>query len=131
MSSEQTQLINKMIAWRAKYRVSQRKSKYSPGLVVPHHNNRGGDPMAPTRLRELGGTIAFDGYDGIDANTNGVLVQEKPVSSGGTNNIFQIEYSKKIAADRDVAEFGIKGVNASVVFLTAISIASSGMYRQA
>ena len=72
MSSEQTQLIKRMMQFRAKYRVSNRTSKYNPGLVVPHPKNRGGDPMAPNYASsELGGTIAFDGYDGIDANTNG------------------------------------------------------------
>ena len=112
MSSDQTQLVERMMQIRAKYRVSNGKIKYRTELVAVHPTNRGGEPMAPTRIRELVGTITSDGYDGIDANTNGVLVQEKPVSSGGTNKFFQIEYSKRIAADRDVAESGVKGMKA-------------------
>ena len=69
--------------------------------------------MAPTRLRELGGTLSFEGYDIVEANTNGVVVQQKPESSGGTGgNDFQALYSVKIAADRDVAEFGVKNMHA-------------------
>ena len=57
---------------------ARRKKKYNPGLVVPHPKNRGGDPMAPTRLRELAGDLVRDGYDVIEANTDGVAVQQKP-----------------------------------------------------
>ena len=130
MSSDQTQLVERMMQIRAKYRVSNGKIKYRTELVAVHPTNRGGEPMAPTRIRELVGTITSDGYDGIDANTNGVLVQEKPVS-GEENKSSRLDIEKKIAADRDVAEFGVKGMKAVlVVFLTAISIASSEIYRQ-
>ena len=63
MPTEQTQIIKRSIQYRVKYRVPGGKKKHGPGLVVPHPNNRGKDPMAPTRLRELGGTLALEGYD--------------------------------------------------------------------
>ena len=83
MEPDQTQLIKQMIQFRAKYRVPGGKTRYCPGRVVPHPMNRGGDTMAPTRLRELGGTLALEGYDRVEANTNGVVVQQKPESRGG------------------------------------------------
>ena len=112
MDSEKTQLIKQMIQFRAKYRVPGGKRRYCPGRVVPHPSNRGGDPMAPTRLRELGGTLSLEGYDRVEANTNGVVVQQKPESLGGKGKEFQEAYSLKIAADRDVAEFGVKNMHA-------------------
>ena len=125
MDSEKTQLIKQMIQFRAKYRVPGEKRRYCPGRVVPRPMNRGGDPMAPTRLRELGGTLSFEGYDRIEANTNGVVVQQKPESSGRTVKDYQEAYSLKITADRDVAEFGVKNMHAILgSFFTAISIAS-------
>ena len=88
---QQTQIIKRSIQYRVKYRVPGGKKKHGPGLVVPHPNNRGKDPMAPTRLRELGGTLALEGYDLIEANTNGVAVQQKPASSGRSGKGYQEE----------------------------------------
>ena len=88
--------------------------------------------MAPTRLRELGGTLSFEGYDLIEANTNGVAVQQKPASSGGPGRSIQDAWSSSLKADRDIAEFGPEVRSRFLaVFLTAISIASPGMCRQA
>ena len=112
MDSEKTQLIKQMIQFRAKYRVPGGKRRYCPGRVVPHPSNRGGDPMAPTRLRELGGTLTIVGYDRVEANTNGVVVQQRPESPESTGKAFQEAYSLKIAADREVAEFGVKNMHA-------------------
>ena len=83
MDGEQTQQIKKMIQYRVKYRVSSGKKRYCPGRVVPHPANRGGDPMALARLRELGGTLTLEGYDSVEANSNGVVVQEMPGNCGG------------------------------------------------
>ena len=108
-----TQQIKQMIQYRAKYRVLGGTRRYCPGLVVPHPKNRGGDPMGPSRLQELGGTLAVEGYDAVEANTNGVVVQQKPESSGGTGKEFQTAYSLMIkAVDGDVAEFGVKSMHA-------------------
>ena len=78
MPIEQTQIIKRSIQYRAKYRIPGVKRKHNPGLVVPDPNNRGKDPMAPTHLREFRGTLALEGYDLIEANMNGVAVQQKP-----------------------------------------------------
>ena len=120
MPTEQTQIIKRSICIRAKYRVREGKQKYIPSLVVPHPVNRGGDPIAPTRTRQLSGDIADDGYDGIEANTNGCVVQQKPLS-----NSFQEAFSIKLMADHDIAEFGVQ--RSLPVSLTAISIAPSGI----
>ena len=63
-AARKTQQIKQMIQYRAKYRVPGGTRRYSPRRVVPHPKNRGGDQMGPTRLRELGGTLAVEGYDG-------------------------------------------------------------------
>ena len=112
MPTEQTQIIKRSIQYRVKYRVDGGKKKHGPGLVVPHPNNRGKDPMAPTRLRELGGTLALEGYDVIEANTNGVAVQQKPASSGGAGKGYQEAFSLSLKVDHDIAEFGPGGTNA-------------------
>ena len=80
--AELTQIIKKNIAYRAKYRVGTKKKKILPWLVVLHPKNRGGEPVKSIRTKELTGTIAEDGYDAVEANSNGVVVQEKPVVTG-------------------------------------------------
>ena len=80
--SETTQLIKKSIAFRARYRVESRKL-VAPFQVVPHTANRGGDPVKSLRTRQLVCDILRDGYDPIEANTNGVLVEVKPAAAGG------------------------------------------------
>ena len=109
MPSEQTQLIERSICFRAKYRVRVEKRRYPPSHVVPHPKNRGGDPMAPTRLRQLGGNLVHEGYDLIEANTNGVAAQQKPKDKGGTGKEFQEAFSLSVKADHDIAEFGSAG----------------------
>ena len=74
--------------------------------------------MAPTRLRQLSGIIAYDGYDRIEANTNGCVVQQKPVANGGTGKEFQAAIFEKVKADRDIAEFGVEGTSAIVASLS-------------
>ena len=106
MPTEQTQLIKRSIQYRAKYRVPGGKKTAIPDMVVPHFKNRGGDPMAPTRLRELGGSISLEGYDGIEANTNGVAVQQKLAIPGDRQGI-PGDFPLSLKADHDIAEFGI------------------------
>ena len=83
MTSVDTQIIKKNFAWRAKYKIREGTKKYFPSHVAPHPKNRGGDPVAPVRLRNLTGAIAKEGYDRIEANTNGCAVQQKPIDEGG------------------------------------------------
>ena len=109
MPTEQTQIIKRSIQYRVKYRDPAPRKKHGPGLVVPHKNNRGSDRMAPTRLRELGGTLTFEGYDLIEANTNGVAVQQKPAEKGRPGRSIQDAWSSSLQADRDIAEFGPGG----------------------
>ena len=94
-ASELTQIIKRSICHRAKYRVRAKKTTLLPWLVVPHPKNRGGDPIKSIRTKQLTGTIAKDGYDAVEANSHGVVLQEKPVVTGKpvltgkTRQIFQ------------------------------------------
>ena len=58
----------------------------SPLLIVPHPKNR---PVTCLRTMHLNGTIAAEGYDTIEANSNGVAVQEKPAVAG----LFQDDFA--------------------------------------
>ena len=69
-----TQIIKQSIVWRAKYQVYEEKT-YPPSRVVPHPQNRGGDAIKHKRCTELTGTLAKDGFNPIEANSNGVLVE--------------------------------------------------------
>jgi len=64
--------------------------------------------MVPTRLRELAGDLVRDGYDVIEANTNGVAVQ-KPEARN-----FQEAWTASLNADHDIAEFGPGGTSAII-----------------
>ena len=72
--------IKKSIAYRAKYRYGQGETPYvklyPPGLVVPHPNNRGGDPCVSRRTIDLGNTVAADGCDPMDAQSSAVAVED-------------------------------------------------------
>ena len=51
--------------------------------VVPHPRNRSGDPVKSLRTMQLNGTVAKEGYDPVEANSNGVAVEQKPAVAGG------------------------------------------------
>ena len=54
----------------------------------------------------LNGTITDVGYDPIEANGNGVAVQDKPVSAGGSGTRFQDAFAKELKTDPDMLERG-------------------------
>ena len=82
MPESSASVIKRALAYRAKYRVESKKV-VPPFEVVPHPVNRGGDPVNSIRTQELIRAIFKDGYDPIEANSNGVLVQGKPAVAGG------------------------------------------------
>ena len=82
MAADSTQIIKQSICFRAKYRVDE-KIVISPLSVVPHPKNRGGDPVKSLRTMQLNGTLTVEGYDPIEANSNGVVVEAKPAVAGG------------------------------------------------
>ena len=98
MTERVTQTIKQSIAFRAKYRVEEGKT-IPPWLIVPHPKNR---PVTCLRTRQLNGTIAAEGYDTIEANSNGVAVQEKPAVAGH----FQADFAQKLKSDPDMLERG-------------------------
>ena len=51
--------------------------------VVPQPRNRSGDPVKSLRTMQLKGTVAKEGYDPVEANSNGVAVEQKPAVAGG------------------------------------------------
>ena len=69
----QTQIIKESIARRAKYRVG--KMILCPWDVGPHPSNRAGEACKSLRTRELNGKLAVEGFDPVEANSNGVAVE--------------------------------------------------------
>lgn len=104
MTDRATQIIKQSIAFRAKFRVESKTM--SPLLIVPHPKNRGGDPVKSLITMHLNGTIAAEGYDTIEANGNGVAVQEKPAVAGGSGTLFQDDFAQKLKTDPDMLERG-------------------------
>ena len=95
------QLIKQSLAFRAKYTVDAPKAKViSPLLVVPHPQNRSGDAVKSLRTKQLIGTLVTEGYDTIEANSNGVVVEQGPAVAGE----FQHVFSSKLKADTDMAD---------------------------
>ena len=50
--------------------------------MVPHPRNRSGDPVKSFRTMQLDGTVAKEGYDPVEANSNGVAVEKTPAVAG-------------------------------------------------
>ena len=83
MADEKTkQIIKHNIAFLARFRVESKKV-VAPFQIVPHPQNRGGDPVKSLRTQKIIYDIMKDGYDPIDANSNGVLVEKKARGGGG------------------------------------------------
>eukprot|EP00959_Pyramimonas_sp_CCMP1952_P041230 862443-Pyramimonas_sp.AAC.1 len=77
MPESNADVIKQPIAFRARFRFESKKV-VPPFEVVPHPVNRGGDPVNLLRTQELIRSIFKDGYDPIEANSNGALVEIKP-----------------------------------------------------
>ena len=105
MAASATQIIKQSICFRAKYRVHPKKV-IAPLSVVPHPRNRGGDTTKSLRTMQLNGTLTVEGYDPIEANSNGVAVEEKPAVAGGTGSSFQDDFAQKLRTDPDMLERG-------------------------
>ena len=123
--SDLTQIIKRSICFRAKYRVREKKRKNLPWLVVPHPKNRGGDPIKSIRTKQLTGTIAVDGYDPVEANSNGVVLQEKPVVTGktvlleiGKRRSYQQIFAGKLNCDLEIAEKDVSSLEAKFASLS-------------
>ena len=76
----QTQIIKESIAKRAKYKIGNKQ--LLPWHVVPHPKNRGGQPCKSLRTKDLVATIVSAGFDSIEANANGVVVEQLPAVAG-------------------------------------------------
>ena len=100
-----TQMIKKSICFRAKYRVDPKKV-ISPLSVVPHPKNRGGDPVKSLRTMQLNGTLVVEGYDPIEANSNGVAAEQKPAVAGGSGRSFQDDFAETLKTDPDMMQQG-------------------------
>ena len=99
-----TQIIKQSLCFRAKYKAG--KKIMSPFLVVPHPKNRGGEPVKSLRTMQLNGTVTVEGYDSIEANSNGVAVEEKPAVAGGLGTRFQDLFENKMKTDPDMLKRG-------------------------
>ena len=115
MAASATQIIKQSNCFRAKYRAHPKKV-IAPLSVVPHPRNRGGDTTKSLRTMQLNGTLAVEGYDPVEANSNGVAVEERPAVAGGTGSSFQDDFAQKLNADPDmlVQGQGIVAIAASL-----------------
>ena len=102
MADDTTKIIKRSIAYRARFRVESKKV-VAPFQIVPHPQNRGGDPVKSLRTKQIIYDIMKDGYDPIDANSNGVLVEEKFLVAGGSKRVMQDDFEKKTVVDPDMA----------------------------
>ena len=71
-------LVRKAMAFRIKYRVSEKKHRISLSRLGVHPQNRGGMYPQPDIVRNLGLTIMATGFNESDANHEGVSVEEMP-----------------------------------------------------
>ena len=110
--AQAVKLIKQSIALRAKYRKGQGPAPciklLAPALAVPHHKNRGGDPVVSMRTRELGNFIAREGNDPMEAASSAVAVEGhagKTAADGDFQSHFEGQVAKK---DPDMAARVIK-----------------------
>ena len=94
MAASATQLINQSICFRAKYRTHDKRMNRVLA-VVPHPRNRSGDPVKSLRTMQLNGTVAKEGYDPVEAKSNGVAVEQKPVVAWGVGSSFRDDFAQK------------------------------------
>lgn len=78
--SKQFFLVQKSLALRAKYRISE-LTRVAPIHIGFHPANRNGEPPSADRCVALLNDLLGQGFDPSEANCNGVLVQEKPGST--------------------------------------------------
>ena len=76
----QTQIIKEIIAKRAKY--AKGSMQLFPWHVVPHPKNRGGQPCKSLRTKDLVGKLVKEGFGPMEANSNGVVVEQLPAVAG-------------------------------------------------
>ena len=113
--AEGVALIKQALCFRAKYRYGQTDKPYMlklhPMLVVPHPQNRSGEPVKSLRTRELSGTIANDGADAEEANLSAVAVMdddalpqlEASPRKRTCRRSFQEQFEKQVERDVDMA----------------------------
>ena len=116
--------MKQMLAYRAKYRKHSPDEGYpmiSPSLIIPHPDNRSGDPVRSLRTMELFSMIAADGCDVFEASAGAVCVEEHPDQEKRHGNArwqsFQHNYEKQIAADPHMA----KRVNGVIAAFASLS----------
>ena len=105
MAASATQVIKQIICSRAKHRTHD-KRVIGVLSVVPHPRNRSGDPVKSLRTMQLRGTVAKEGYDPVEANSNGVAVDQKPAVARGDGSSFQDDFAQKSKIDPDMLERG-------------------------
>ena len=104
-AAEITEIIKRGVFFRAKYH-EEFDVILKPEEAVPHPENRGGEEVNPNRTREISAAICH-GYDAIEANSNGVAVQQPPkgtaqaeVEEAGCVFDFQAHYEKSITVTK-------------------------------
>ena len=71
-------LVRQAMAFRVKYRTSQSKKRISLTRLAVHPQNRGGMYPQPDTVRNLGVQIMATGFNGSEADHEGVSVEDIP-----------------------------------------------------
>ena len=112
------QVIKQGLALRAKYRKGQGEAPmiklYPPALVVPHPQNRGGDPCVSLRTKELCNFVAKEGCDPMEASHGAVGVEDHPTKEHPRWRSFQEHFEKQVVGkDPDMA-IKVNGITAAI-----------------
>ena len=79
-------LVRKAMAFRVKYRVSMNKKRIALARLGVHPHNRGGMYPQPDTVRNLGMSIMAIGFNGSEADHEGVCVEEVPFRERSSAN---------------------------------------------
>ena len=79
-------LVRKAMAFRVKYRVSLSKKRIALARLGVHPHNRGGMYPQPDIVRNLGLNIMATGFNGSEADHEGVCVEEVPFRERSSAN---------------------------------------------
>ena len=96
-----TQLIKHSVALRAKYASKKHLGPIHIHCmeIVPHPSSRNGNAIPVARTQQLGGMIAYYGYDQFEANLNGICVELGPGVDPMMSNRFDAHFNTTTGMD--------------------------------
>ena len=82
-------LVRKAMAFRVKYRVSLSKKRIALARLAVHPQNRGGMYPQPDIVRNLGVQIMATGFNGSEADHEGVCVEDMPLPRSSSASVVE------------------------------------------